>query len=342
MNSKEDVKHEKMLREMSHRAGNKQCMTCVGHGGRAPQYVCVAFGTFVCTACAGVHRDFQFRVKSISSSKFSKEEVQLANEVGNDAARASFLAGWYGTENERSCPMVENTKTAQLKNFIRQVFVERRFEGQRATPAQQAPAQQAPQAPVVQQPSFGNFGLAPPGQQFHRPQQPQPPAAATPAPAAADPFGLGGFISPTTSDAQAQLSSAFAATPAAAAPPSSAQTNGSNGGFADGNGWNAFSNTPPTAMKPPETQQPPPPAIPVPPRAPAAQDMFASMSIAPPAHAAVQSTTQTAAAPDMFGSMFGAAPVAQAPAPVPQAPATAPQAPAQAAGWSECFTIASA
>ena len=184
MNSKEDVKHEKMLREMSHRAGNKQCMTCVGHGGRAPQYVCVAFGTFVCTACAGVHRDFQFRVKSISSSKFSKEEVQLANEVGNDAARASFLAGWYGTENERSCPMVENTKTAPLKNFIRQVFVERRFEGQRAAPAQQAPAQQTPQAPVVQQPSFGNFGVAPPGQQFQRPQQPQPPAAATPAPAA--------------------------------------------------------------------------------------------------------------------------------------------------------------
>ena len=124
---------------MSHRAGNKQCMTCVGHGGRAPQYVCVAFGTFLCTACAGVHRDFQFRVKSISSSKFSKEEVQLANEEGNDAARAKFLAGWYGTENERSCPMVENTKTAALKNFIRQVFVERRLRERDPRPRSRHP-----------------------------------------------------------------------------------------------------------------------------------------------------------------------------------------------------------
>ena len=334
MNYKEDVKHEKMLREISHRAGNKQCMTCVGHGGRAPQYVCVAFGTFVCTACAGVHRDFQFRVKSISSSKFSKEEVQLTNEVGNDAARALFLAGWYG-ENERSCPMVENTKTAALKNFIRQVFVERRFEGQRAAPAEQAPAAQLPQPSVVQQPSFKNFGLMPPGQQFQQIQQPQPPPAeATLAHAAADPFGLSGFNNQTTSDVQSQLAPPFAASPAAAAPPPSAQTNGNIGGLTDGNGWNAFSNTPPTAMRPPETQQPLPPAITALPRAPAAQDTFGSTSITPPGHAAVNSTPQTAAAPNMFDSMFGAASAplaAQAREPMPQVPMPVPQAPSQAA-----------
>jgi len=113
-----------MLRELARREGNKQCMTCVGHGGRLPQYACVQFGTFVCTACSGVHREFQFKVKSIGNSLFKDEEVALMHEVGNDAARAQFLAGWYGTENERTCPMVENTKRVPLQNFIRHFFVE--------------------------------------------------------------------------------------------------------------------------------------------------------------------------------------------------------------------------
>ena len=95
--------------------GNRQCMTCQGHGGRAPQYACTTFGTFVCTTCSGVHREFQFRVKSISNSHFTPEEVKTMQDAGNDAARARYLAGWYGTPHERSCPLVENTKREPLK-----------------------------------------------------------------------------------------------------------------------------------------------------------------------------------------------------------------------------------
>ena len=82
----------------------------------------------------GVHREFQFRVKSISNSHFTPEEVKTMQDAGNDAARARYLAGWYGTPHERSCSLVENTKREPLKNFIRQVFHERKFEGDAAPP----------------------------------------------------------------------------------------------------------------------------------------------------------------------------------------------------------------
>ena len=36
-------------------------------------------------------------------------------ETGNDSARARYLAGWYGTQNERTCPLVENSKPGQLR-----------------------------------------------------------------------------------------------------------------------------------------------------------------------------------------------------------------------------------
>jgi len=340
MTSKADAKREKMLRELARREGNKQCMTCVGHGGRLPQYACVQFGTFVCTACSGVHREFQFKVKSIGNSLFKDEEVALMHEVGNDAARAQFLAGWYGTENERTCPMVENTKRVPLQNFIRQVFVEERFKGQRAAPAPAAQAP-APQPQVTQHSSFGGF--PPPGQQFTQPQQVQTqfqqpqqaqrqfqqPQAPTPAPAFADPFGLGGFVTPAPANAVSQLSAVFGATgptSATAVVPTHAQ----NGGFAGGNGgWDAFGNTPPTAVKPPEPQHTHNAfAIPAPARAPAATmvnpapapaavagDMFGSMQITPPPAAppAAAATAPVAAAPDMFGSMFGAPAPAAAP-----------------------------
>ena len=170
--ARQNAKHEKILRDLCKLEGNRQCMTCTGHGGRAPQYACPTFGIFVCTTCSGAFREFQFRVKSISNSLFSPEEVRVMQETGNDSARARYLAGWYGTQNERTCPLVENSKPGQLRDFIRQVFHERRFEGAAAPPPAPTPAAPAP----VQ-------------------------AAAAPPPAPeADPFGLGGFASPKAAD----------------------------------------------------------------------------------------------------------------------------------------------
>jgi hypothetical protein len=90
-------------------------------------------------------REFQFRVKSISGSYFTPEEVKLLSGMGNDAARARFLAGWFGSDqNQRAVPLVENSKRDKLKDFIREVFQEKRFEGEGgpAAPAAGAPIKQ--------------------------------------------------------------------------------------------------------------------------------------------------------------------------------------------------------
>lgn len=42
---------------------------------QGPSYVCTSFGTFVCTTCSGIHRNFDHKVKGMSASKFSPAEV---------------------------------------------------------------------------------------------------------------------------------------------------------------------------------------------------------------------------------------------------------------------------
>lgn len=47
---------------------NKKCFDC-GHSGTT--YVIVNIGIFVCTVCAGVHREFSHRAKGLSMSNFN-------------------------------------------------------------------------------------------------------------------------------------------------------------------------------------------------------------------------------------------------------------------------------
>lgn len=54
---------------------NKSCFDCHEKG---TMYVLMApFGVFLCSACAGVHREFSHKVKGISMSNFSEEEIKF-------------------------------------------------------------------------------------------------------------------------------------------------------------------------------------------------------------------------------------------------------------------------
>ncbi|CAJ1448628.1 unnamed protein product [Effrenium voratum] len=59
-----------------------------------PTYVCLSFGTFVCTTCGGLHREFSHKVKGISVSKWTLEEVEDIERGGNAKAAEKFLARW--------------------------------------------------------------------------------------------------------------------------------------------------------------------------------------------------------------------------------------------------------
>ena len=95
--------------------------------------MCVPFGIFVCTRCSGIFRDFNFRIKSISASTFSGDEVEMLKRQGNDAARRTFLARW---PQDRALPTSGDRVLG--KNWIKAVFVDRMYYGDGG--ASQAPA----------------------------------------------------------------------------------------------------------------------------------------------------------------------------------------------------------
>ena len=55
-------------------------------------YVVMNFGVFVCSNCAGIHREMTHKVKGISMSNFSETEMTFLIENGN---AVSFMAQDY-------------------------------------------------------------------------------------------------------------------------------------------------------------------------------------------------------------------------------------------------------
>jgi hypothetical protein len=103
-------------------ADTKSCGTFQG-----PQYVCTNFSTFVCTQCSGVHREFTHRIKSISMAKFTTAEVVALQQGGNERARSIFFKSMDPVRN----PLPDSSDINKLRDFIKHVYVEKRFSGDR-------------------------------------------------------------------------------------------------------------------------------------------------------------------------------------------------------------------
>ena len=54
-------------------------------------YVVMNFGVFVCSACAGIHREFSHKVKGISMCVFSDAELKDLTDNGNAVSEHSPL-----------------------------------------------------------------------------------------------------------------------------------------------------------------------------------------------------------------------------------------------------------
>lgn len=92
---KQDEKNLKIVRELVSLPPNKFCFDC---GQRGPTYVNVTIGSFVCTKCSGLLRGLTppHRVKSISMTTFTAEEVELMRSRGNDYCRRVWLGLYDG------------------------------------------------------------------------------------------------------------------------------------------------------------------------------------------------------------------------------------------------------
>ncbi|KAL5678651.1 hypothetical protein ACJX0J_014782, partial [Zea mays] len=91
-----------------------------------PQYVCTSFSTFICTNCSGIHREFSHRVKSVSMAKFTSQEVSALLEGGNERAKEIYFKHW-----DLQGPVIDSSDVHRLRNFIKNVYVERRYSDQR-------------------------------------------------------------------------------------------------------------------------------------------------------------------------------------------------------------------
>lgn len=106
---------------------NKTCVNCetyakFGHGN-----ICEKFKTFVCSHCKSAHQSFSHRVKSVTMSNWSKEEVDALKEEnggGNNVARRVWLGYW--DEGKMRKP-TESDHVDYFKRFINKVYNDRVF-----------------------------------------------------------------------------------------------------------------------------------------------------------------------------------------------------------------------
>ena len=68
-------------------------------------------------------RNHQFRIKGVSMSTFSEEEVAALGKVGNDAFNKIYLARL----NPREYTLPNGTDENKLKEFIKQKYIDKRW-----------------------------------------------------------------------------------------------------------------------------------------------------------------------------------------------------------------------
>ncbi|KAH7618963.1 putative ADP-ribosylation factor GTPase-activating protein AGD14 [Nannochloris sp. 'desiccata'] len=115
-----EAKHDKILKELSRVAANRRCVDCDNIG---PQYVITSYAVFVCTACGGLHRQYGHRVKGISMSKFSKEEIAEIQTGGNEKFMATFCAKWTAA----ALPRPTDRNPERTKAWIEEVYQNKKY-----------------------------------------------------------------------------------------------------------------------------------------------------------------------------------------------------------------------
>ncbi|WCJ27655.1 ARF GAP-like zinc finger-containing protein ZIGA4 [Euphorbia peplus] len=119
---KEEERNEKIIRGLMKLPPNRRCINCNSLG---PQYVCTNFWTFVCINCSGIHREFTHRVKSVSMSKFTSQEVEALQNGGNQRARELYLRDW----DQQRQRLPDNSNADKVREFIKTVYVDKKYAG---------------------------------------------------------------------------------------------------------------------------------------------------------------------------------------------------------------------
>ncbi|KAK4723233.1 hypothetical protein R3W88_026012 [Solanum pinnatisectum] len=98
---------------------------CIYYTCRSPD-VCTNFWTFVCMTCNEYdNREFTHRVKSVSMSKFTSQEVEALQQGGNQRAREIYLKSW----DSQSQWLPNNSNIDKVREFIKTIYVDKKYAG---------------------------------------------------------------------------------------------------------------------------------------------------------------------------------------------------------------------
>ncbi|XP_022423578.1 arf-GAP domain and FG repeat-containing protein 1 isoform X3 [Delphinapterus leucas] len=146
---KQEEKHLKMLRDMTGLPHNRKCFDC---DQRGPTYVNMTVGSFVCTSCSGSLRGLNppHRVKSISMTTFTQQEIEFLQKHGNEALRIQTVANrrevschvkftfrsceikvckqiWLGLFDDRSSAIPDFRDPQKVKEFLQEKYEKKRW-----------------------------------------------------------------------------------------------------------------------------------------------------------------------------------------------------------------------
>ena len=110
----------KRLEEIKNRTPNKTCFDC---GEKGTTYAAMDFGTFVCSRCAGLLREINFKVKGTGVSIFKEKEIDFLDKMGNENAKKI----WMGKFKENSDKKPNPKDLEELKRFLITKYKDKRF-----------------------------------------------------------------------------------------------------------------------------------------------------------------------------------------------------------------------
>ncbi|XP_034024031.1 arf-GAP domain and FG repeat-containing protein 1a isoform X2 [Thalassophryne amazonica] len=119
---KQEEKHLKLLREMTSLSPNRKCFDC---DQRGPTYANMTVGSFVCTSCSGILRGLNppHRVKSISMTTFTQQEIEFLQKHGNEVCKQI----WLGLYDERTSSIPEFREPQKVKEFLQDKYEKKRW-----------------------------------------------------------------------------------------------------------------------------------------------------------------------------------------------------------------------
>uniref|UniRef100_A0A3Q3AN73 ArfGAP with FG repeats 2 n=1 Tax=Kryptolebias marmoratus TaxID=37003 RepID=A0A3Q3AN73_KRYMA len=110
------------VRELAQSGVNKHCFECSQPG---VTYTDITVGSFVCTSCSGMLRGLNppHRVKSISMTTFSQQEVEFLQNHGNEVGRRTWLCVF--DPKADGCPDLKDSQ--KFKEFLQDKYEKKKW-----------------------------------------------------------------------------------------------------------------------------------------------------------------------------------------------------------------------